>query len=153
MALKNRIRLSVALGFFITGSALASDVHTWHQIKTTNGSWNGRLVITSSNEQAYFTDQNGSNKGEIYDFVLTKGISPFVYGFGFENADFNVSYVLTLYQVAGGKKHAVRFSSKACQFDVSAKGPANPDIRVESYNGASCSYAIVHGMGENFKID
>ncbi len=40
----------------------------------------------------------------------------------------------------------------ACQFDVSAKAPADPDVRVEQYNGAKCNYTINEGVGENFEV-
>lgn len=131
-------------------AVLANDVHTWHQIKVDNGQWQAKLVITSANEQAYFTDKNSVNEGDSYSFALTSAASPFVYGFGFTNADFNVSYVLTAYEVTG--ENTAMFAAKTCQFDVSAKGPAQPDIRVEKYNGAQCSFNIVSGVGENFEI-
>ncbi|MCW5588373.1 MAG: hypothetical protein KIT27_01795 [Legionellales bacterium] len=130
-------------------SVFAEGVHTWHNITADTATWNGRLIITSSNEQAFFTNKSGENEGSIYDFTLNPANPTFTYGFGFTTANFNVSYVLTLYQPQSTKS---MFVSKACQFDVSAKGPANPDIRVEQYNGANCRYSIVSGVGENFEV-
>jgi hypothetical protein len=153
--MRKTIVSATIISTLLTSSVFAADVHTWHKITADNGTWNGRLVITSSDQDAYFTDNGGINKGQTYDFKLTKTTSPFTYGFGFnlQHADFNVSYVLTLYQPADQfSQHGLMFSAKACQFNVSAKGPANPDIRVEEYNGAKCLYSIVPNTGENFEV-
>jgi hypothetical protein len=122
----------------------AGGVHTWHDVVSEKGDWQGRLVISSSNQKGFFTDSSGQKKGEIYDFSLSDS-APFVFGFGFDfdGTDFDVSYTLTLYQTS--------FASKACVFNVSAKGPAQPDVRIEKFNGASCDFEVVHGRGENFK--
>lgn len=134
-------------------AAFANEPHTWHKITASNSSWAGRLVITSANQKAFFTDQDGNNKGSLYDFnALAK--QPFIYGFGVTDADFNVSYALTLYQTDTAHDQFINpsFSNKACQFNVSAKGPADPDIRVEEYNGAKCQYTVIPGVGEYFYI-
>jgi len=149
----------LASSLLLTSSAWASSntPHTMHNINVTDeGNWQGRLVITSADEPAYFTDQSGANKGEMYDFTLNKETSPFVYGFGFDTgADFNVSYTLTLYE-STNKTAALlgksQFTSKSCQFNVSATGPAKPDIKVEKYNGSSCTFNIDSGVGENFLV-
>ncbi|MCL9779926.1 hypothetical protein M9194_00580 [Vibrio sp. S4M6] len=151
------------LSMLLAGGAWAqsSAPHTWHHISLTDQAsadqsvWLGRLTITSASEPAYFTDKDGKNEGQTYDFKLDNDTNPLVYGFGFnQGADFNVSYTVTLYQTSDitnqlGKSF---FASKTCQFNVSAKGPANPDIRVEEYNGAKCSYNIVPGKGEDFTV-
>lgn len=139
---------SVIISLSTVASIYAAPVHTWHHIKSLTGNWAGRLVITSANENAYFTDKDGHKVGQLYNFSLNAQ-TPFLFGFGFSNpTDFNVSYVLTLYQV--DSQHTM-FSSKACQFDISAKAPAEPDIRVESYNGAKCKYKITT-TGEDYKV-
>ena len=149
----------VSSSLLLAGSAWALNVpiHTLHHINDANhASWQGRLVIASANEPAYFTNKNGVNEGEIYDFTLNNKTAPFVYGFAFKRgANFNVSYTLTLYQSThhfeGPLSHSF-FSSKGCQFNISAKGPAQPDIRIEKYNGAICSFKIVPGQGEDFTV-
>ena len=148
--LKRRV-LCIGLFVLVMGAnTWAVTPHTLHTVTAQDGAWQGRLVITS--EDGYFTDANGNDKGQRYDFTLNAK-APFEYGFGFgSSADFNISYVLTLYQPANKGGNAVMFASKACQFDVSAKSPANPDIRVEPYNAAKCDYTVVPGVGENFTV-
>lgn len=149
-------RIAFCIGLFglaMSANTWAVTPHTLHTVTAQDGVWKGRLVITSANENAYFTDANGNKIGEIYDFTLSSTKAPFKYGFGFASpADFNVSYVLTLYQPDNNGGNTVMFASKACQFNVSAKGPADPDIRVEPYNGAKCDYTVVPGVGENFTV-
>ncbi len=143
---KKFIISAATLCTLLTANAYASNIHTWHKINAANGNWSGRLVITSANENGYFTDAFGNNKGATYDFKVNNPI-PFTFGFGFGfPADFNISYTLTLY-----KTSFINFSAATCQFNISAKSPANPDIRVEKYNGAKCNYTIT-SKGENFQI-
>lgn len=124
----------------------AEGVHTWHDVVSKEGAWSGRLVISSGDQKGYFTDSQAKKVGQLYDFHLGTD-NPFVFGFGFDfdGTDFDVSYTLTLYQTS--------FVSKACVFNVSAKGPAQPDVRIETFNGAKCDYVVVHGRGENFSAE
>lgn len=131
--------------FLLSFCVRAEGVHTWHDIVSKEGRWSGRLVISSGFQNAYFTDSQAKKTGQLYDFHLEEG-TPFIFGFGFDfdGTDFDVSYTLTLYEVG--------FVSKACVFNVSAKGPAQPDVRIERFNGAECEYQVVHGRGENFEV-
>lgn len=136
----------ILIGILFSSVAYASgQIHTWHDITTTNGQWLGRLVIASSQQAGFFADRDGNKKGPIYDFTLSND-KTFVYGFGFDvgGTDFDVSYTLTLYQQ--------NFASKACVFNVSAKGPAMPDVRIEKFNGAECRFARLGGKGGNFSV-
>eukprot|EP00485_Elphidium_margaritaceum_P003268 CAMPEP_0202692330 /NCGR_PEP_ID=MMETSP1385-20130828/6734_1 /ASSEMBLY_ACC=CAM_ASM_000861 /TAXON_ID=933848 /ORGANISM="Elphidium margaritaceum" /LENGTH=92 /DNA_ID=CAMNT_0049347841 /DNA_START=250 /DNA_END=528 /DNA_ORIENTATION=+ len=85
--------------------------------------------------------------------------------YGYENTDddtFDVIYSLTVIRTAAeGQAQAVNtnssrrklISSVGCVYVVSAAGAAQPDIRVEEYNGALCMWSRVPGVGENFLID
>lgn len=131
--------------------AANSNIHTWQYITAKNGFWQGRLVMASANEKGFFTDANGHGKGQIYDFQLNPD-KKFKFGFGFDvtQTDFNVSFTLTLYKTSNAFGSPL-FTSPACVFNITAKSPANPDIRVEKFHGAICSY-VVTGYGENFYV-
>ncbi|CAE7754213.1 ANKRD17 [Symbiodinium microadriaticum] len=45
------------------------------------------------------------------------------------------------------------FTSMACVFVITAKGPAQPDVRAESFNGAICHWQVNPGYGENYQAD
>ncbi|CAE7431716.1 ANKRD17, partial [Symbiodinium sp. CCMP2456] len=45
------------------------------------------------------------------------------------------------------------FTSMACVFVITAKGPAQPDVRVETFNGAICRWQVNPGYGENYEVD
>lgn len=137
----------LSLGITTTNAA----VHTSHHVSATEGSWKAQLVIASPDEKGYFTDQSGNSMGSLYAFDVHADQDPVLFGFGFDfpGTDFDVSYTVTLIKQKQTDAHGVMFASPACQFNVSAKGPANPDIRVESYNGAQCHYHIT-STGEDF---
>lgn len=136
----------------LASNTSASPIHTMHEITADTGHWVGRLVLSSAGEGGYFTNEAGTDLGPLVDFSVDVNM-PYVFGFGFKKGtDFNVSYVLTLYKSQSKENVGVGFSSKACQFNVSARSPANPDIHVISYNGATCHRDIVQGKGENFSV-
>jgi hypothetical protein len=139
----NKILLTLIL-FFVTSIALANNpIHSWHNVTSQNGQWHATL--------------KGIN--ELSNFVAADGITPvstfsvnpqssFKYGFSFDpKDDFNVAYTLTLTQ-----ESVESFSSKTCVFIITANGPANPDIRPISYNGAKCEYTVVQGVGEDYSV-
>lgn len=141
------IALSIATPCSI---AQAGDTHTFHHVTVSSGDWHGQLVITSPGEDAYFTNASGENYGSMWAFDPVTPQAPFTFGFGFiePGTDFNASYTLTMVKkVFTGPQ----FVSKACQFNISAKGPANPDIRTETYNGADCHYTITD-KGEDYSV-
>lgn len=117
-------------------------VHTWHMVKTTNTSnWQGTLQVI--NEKATFVKPDGST----FNTFSINAENPLKYGFAFDpNDDFDVAYTLTL------TEDAKAFVSKTCVFVVTAKGPAIPDINAIAYNGANCTYKVVHGVGEDFYV-
>lgn len=129
----------------ITGTttiANAHPIHTWHTVSATHGSWQGKLYMI--NENGHFANREGN---QIKDFTVQKDQS-FDYGFSFEKgADFDIAYTLTLVE-----KTSAAFVSKACVYVITAEGPAKPDIRISSFNGAKCDYKIVPGRGEDFIV-
>lgn len=140
------IRLLLCLLSFLPLTCLAETPHTLHDINVAQGAWHGRLTVTSAAQDAFFLKESGEKVGQTYDFDLAGG-ERLTYGLGFnlDNTDFNVSYTLTLYEKG--------FTEKACVYVVTAKGPAVPDIRVESYNGAHCDYKKGRQHGRDFFID
>lgn len=135
--------LAGVLVLFFSAMAYADGVHTWQDVVSRDGLWIGRLVITSADQKAFFTDTSSTNRGELYDFSVSDD-NDFAYGLGFDfvGTDFDLSYTLTLYQTDSS---ATGFVSKACVFNVTASAPAVPDIRVEKYNGANCDFEPHHG--------
>lgn len=137
------LKPALLLSFLLTTlpSAQANTPHTWHTITTHQASWKGTLQTT--NEIASFVDADGK---PLSTFILT-GENPVKFGFDYDTKkdDFDVAYTLTL-----TKQTTTSFVSPTCVFVVTAKGPADPDVRYFSYNGAICSVKIIPGIGENF---
>ena len=132
--------------------ALAAKPHTTHTITSHGGTWHGKLVITSANQPGYFLDNNGQNHGNSWAFDLTSNQPTLHYGFGFNvGATFDISYSLNLYK---GSSYANKlgFSSQACEFVVTAKGPAKPDVQVIPYNGAKCRVTDPDKTGVDFEV-
>lgn len=136
-------KLALITGSLLLNSAFAaSHVHTWHNVVSENGSW--KATLATINEKASFVASDGAL---LNTFTITPNHS-IKFGFSFDpNDDFDVAYTLTLTQ-----NSITSFVSKTCVFVVTAKGPANPDIRALSYNGANCSSTVVKGVGEDFKV-
>lgn len=132
------IFLSASAAFAGTG-----DAHTWHNVYSKNGTWKGTLQTI--NEDASFVAEDGS---PISSFTVSEA-SPQKFGFIYgEDSDFDVAYTLTLTQ-----NQLELFTSKTCVFVITAKGPAQPDIRTEPYNGATCQWTLVPGVGEDFYVE
>jgi|GEM_PF-1779430 hypothetical protein len=128
----------------------ARQVHTWHNINAENGEWVAKLQML--NEKGIFVLPDGTS---VSEFKVSTG-SPKRYGFEFDpNDDFDVAYTLTLVQQnenAGNQSNSTMFKSKACVYVITADGPAKPDIRVSSFNGAACDWKTVPGVGEDFFV-
>lgn len=145
MKLKNTFKLGMLMILSLASSlAIAQKTpHTWHTVRSTNGNWTAQLAMIS--EPGWFVTRKGEG-------VSTFSVSPansFDYGFGFDaGADFDIAYTLTLTQ----NSSAIGFVSKACVYLITASGPAKPDIRATSYNGATCDWNVVHGVGEDFTV-
>ena len=43
------------------------------------------------------------------------------------------------------------FKSMACSYVIAAAGPAQPDVRAEPFNGATCLWERNEGVGENYQ--
>lgn len=117
--------------------------HTWHDVVSNHGSWEVTLQVISQVGHGALVDKNCQpmTKGEINPTKLIQ------YGLTFdEQADFNIAYTLTAVEKGQG------FDRKACVFVVTANKPADPDIRVSSFHGASCDWYVVPGVGENFSV-
>ncbi|VVC76515.1 hypothetical protein AQUSIP_18280 [Aquicella siphonis] len=122
----------------------ATAPHTWHTVTSDEGVWDARLQMI--NQDGGFEARDGS---ALSAFTISPG-KPQEYGFSFaKNADFDVAYTLTLTQRSSDRMH---FSSKACVYVVTASGPARPDIRASSFNGAICEWKTVPGVGEDFIV-
>lgn len=130
----------------MAASAIAGQSpHTWHNVFTTAGTWNATLTMIS--EKGWFVDKNGA---KITNFSISPS-APVLYGFNYEpGSDFDVAYTLTVTKAPDSK--LLTFQSKACVFVITAAGPANPDIRPTSFNGATCDWKVVPGKGEDFTV-
>ena len=146
-------KLSIALfTTFLSMSTLATantfdrpcGAHTWHTIYTNQEGWKGTLQMINQVDHAWFMKPDCS-KLNTFSMNATQQTQKFGFAFD-EQADFDVAYTLTLVQ----NNDAPSFTSKACVFIVTAKGPAQPDVTVKAYNGAKCDWKVVHGVGEDF---
>jgi hypothetical protein len=140
----NKTGLPILIALLLaTSVTYASDeVHTWHVISTKAGTWAGRLQAI--NEKIKFVKPDLS---AVSAFNISPN-QPLKFGSVFDpNDDFNVAYTLTLTQ-----QSITAFSNKSCVFVVTAQGPADPDVRFFSYNGATCSTTTVPGVGEDFYV-
>lgn len=139
----HKILLSLVLVFISLSSFAGGKAHTWHVISSTNGEWHGNLRMI--NEIGSFVGEDGVSSIDSFSVSTQK---PLKYGFIFDPSDdFDVTYTLTMTQ-----DDVKAFTSKACVYVITAKGPAMPDIRPVSYNGAKCDYNTVHGVGEDFTV-
>jgi len=139
-----KIILSLSACIGMINIALASsqcdNVHVWDTVFSKNGTWT--VTIQPLNEKSSFVKPDCS---PISSFMIDSSTSQ-QYGFSFPSGDdFDVAYTLTLVQ-----QNTTQFSSKACVFIVTAKSPANPDIRTENFNDATCTWESVPGIGEHF---
>ena len=118
--------------------------HTWHTVSTASGTWEAKLQML--NQGGSFVTREGAL---INDFAISPSHSQ-DYGFIFDDGDdFDVAYSLTMVEKSS---NALLFKSKACVYVITASGPAKPDIRVSSFNGAKCDYKVIHGVGEDFMV-
>ena len=144
MNIKNQLRHAMMLVSLMSvlSTAIANPPHIWQTVSATQGNWQGKLQMI--NQGGYFVNCEGN---QINQFSINKGQS-FDFGFSFDKGDnFDVAYVLTLVL-----KTPPAFVSKACVFVITASAPAQPDVRVSSFNGAKCDYNIAHGKGGGFIV-
>lgn len=145
MKIKNKWAL-LSLCALMSASCVAyakdERVHTWHKVIATAGTWQAKLSML--NQGGHFVDRGGHH---VSEFIINKDQNA-EFGFVFDQGDdFDVSYTLTIIQ-----KTSQAFVSKACVYVITAKGPAQPDVRPLSYNGADCQYRVVAGVGEDYIV-
>ena len=120
--------LSLLLFNYGTYASQNCVVHTWHDITAEQGEW--QLSMRYISEQGEFMNRDclpqydaivDPNQSHRYGTVVT------------DDNTFDIAYTVTLV-----KQTENQFVSPACVFIVSAKGPAIPDVVIQSYNGAKC---------------
>ncbi len=138
-------------GIVSSSTLFATGVHTTHTISVLNDAkWNIRITEIAPDENAYFS--SGSVSSPVLDLIADKN-NPAEYGFGFgDGTDFNVSYTITAIDQST-KADASQHKTRSCTFVVGANGPANPNIKIENYQGANCSYKVIPGQGEDFTLN
>lgn len=140
--------VSILLITFVNFShAHMNDVHTWHTVQAGSDVWDAKLQMLNGNGSFVSHDGKPMNNFSVstqqsQEFGFVIGASP----------DFNVAYTLTLISREPFNLKNVRFKSKSCVFILTASGPAIPDIRANSFNGAVCNWEIDPGRGENFYV-
>lgn len=150
MKVKNIIASAVApliITFANFSHANTNPVHTWHTIQSGNGVWDAKLQMLTGNGS--FVSHDGKPMNNFSVSTAQSQEYGFVLG---AYSDFNVAYTLTLISREPMDLKNVNFKSKACVFVLTATGPAKPDIRANSFNGAVCNWEIDPGRGENFYV-
>lgn len=126
------------------------DVHTWHTISAITGNWLG--LISATFENATFADQNCKLHKNFFPFTVALG-SPQIFGLKLNSDNtFDVTYSIALAQ-AGANFKKLLGPGRKCVWVAAAEGPAYPDIRDLPYNGATCLWEKVDGVGENYQVD
>lgn len=144
--IKMMLKSACLLATLVTTCALADNKtpHTWHTVRAENGTWDAKLQML--NQGGSFVTRDGVS---LNNFTINPA-KTLDYGFIFyDGADFDVAYTLTMIE---RNSDNLRFQSKTCVYLITASGPAKPDIRVSSFNGAKCDYRVVHGKGEDFMV-
>mmetsp|Transcript_6474 Transcript_6474/g.7579 ORF Transcript_6474/g.7579 Transcript_6474/m.7579 type:complete len:190 (+) Transcript_6474:76-645(+) len=151
-------------------------IHTWHNVTAWRGTWKAQL--SSISEHSLFYDANCKEMGAspTFEVVGGKEVASGSATFGFKigpDDDFDVAYSLTLVRSSPeplnpkdsiesrgsegsseGSREGSRklFKSMACSYVIAAAGPAQPDVRAEPFNGATCMWERT-GHGENYQVD
>jgi len=125
-------------------------VHTWHTVSAITGNWLGLLGATYEN--VTFADQNCKLHKNFFAFAVAPAM-PQVFGLKLIPTNtFDVTYSIALVQ-AGAKFKKLDGPGRKCVWVAAAQGPAYPDIRDLPYNGVTCLWERVDGVGENYQID
>ena len=146
------------------------DIHTWHNVTAFRGTWKAQLASLS--EKALFYSPNCTDMGASPTFEVVGGQSvasgSATFGFKIAEGDtFDVAYSLTLVRRSAEPLHPHKdvdgnanqdggrklFKSMACSYVIAAAGPAQPDVRAEPFNGATCLWERNEGVGENYQVD
>eukprot|EP00930_Biecheleria_cincta_P032523 TRINITY_DN22571_c1_g1_i1.p1 TRINITY_DN22571_c1_g1~~TRINITY_DN22571_c1_g1_i1.p1 ORF type:complete len:186 (+),score=13.37 TRINITY_DN22571_c1_g1_i1:75-632(+) len=147
-------------------------IHTWHNVTAFRGTWKAQL--SSISETARFFWPNCSQMEgptPTFEIVGGKQVASDSATFGFEigpGDTFDVAYSLTLVRTSAEPLHPHEpkraipfqpavdrrlFASMACTYVIAAAGPAQPDVRAEPFNGATCMWERHEGVGENYQVD
>jgi len=125
-------------------------VHTWHTISAITGNWRG--LVSATYENVTFADLNCKLSKNFFSFV-TAPEYPVAFGMKLgSDATFDLTYSIAVVQ-AGNKFEKLIGPGRKCVWVSAAEGPAYPDVRDLPYNGATCLWERVDGVGENFQVD
>lgn len=125
-------------------SAFAKPPHAMMTLITQSDQWD--VTPAMINEGGVFFDNKGNKINPGVSINLKFSVSPYKLGWQYSNDDdFNVAYTIAA-RTRMGIHH---FSAKSCVFLVTAKGPGNPQVSVNNYNGAQCYY-VDNGVGGEF---
>lgn len=117
--------------------------HTWSAVGAYDNIWKGQLAPIF--EDSWFVDEN-CTKFNTFD-ISQWGLVTFGFKFG-NDVNFNMAYTLTLVEDTGMREMV----TKACIYIITATSPAHPDIRIESYNNATCGH-IQRSDGSFFYVE
>eukprot|EP00483_Globobulimina_turgida_P001996 UN01998 len=156
-----------------TYSTLASCdcCHTWHNITATKGHWT--VIISSVYEGSHFWNKTTCTQYPETPHVQFNLSSNNTRMFGMEltfDDTFDIIYSVTIILTASEGEEPMKIpipkhpfnlqssrklliASTGCVFVVSAAGVALSDIRANVYNGATCMWSRVAGVGENYLVD
>jgi len=125
-------------------------VHTWHTVSAIHGNWLG--LISATYENVTLADKACKLWKNFFNFTLAAGSSQ-IFGMkvGPENT-FDMTYSVALVQ-AGNNFEKSFGPGRKCVWVAAAEGPAYPDVRDLPYNGATCLWERIDGVGENYQID
>ncbi len=119
----------ICVCFSVCGGTHHDCAHTWSIISVEGGEWN--VTLRPLFEKSYFFFSNC----ETFNISQLSSKENTTFGFMYgKNANFNIVYALTLVNT----KSKEAMVSRTCIFVITAVSPANPDIKVLSYNGAKC---------------
>lgn len=142
---KMKLFVLTAITLFNVNVIAKTAPHTWNVVTSNDGVWEAKLQML--NENGYFVSRDGKDMSHF--IVNTNQKQEFGFGFN-SDADFDIAYTLTLLQKS--TTASPQFSSKACVYVITASGPAKPDVRIMNYNGASCEWQVVAGVGESYTV-
>mmetsp|Transcript_79 Transcript_79/g.142 ORF Transcript_79/g.142 Transcript_79/m.142 type:complete len:179 (-) Transcript_79:22-558(-) len=149
-------------------------IHTWHNVTAYRGTWKAQLSSISETARFFWpncTEMDGPTP--VFEVVGGKAVESGSASFGFEigpDDDFDVAYSLTMVRTSQEPLNPTEslrllpraaermegrqlFKSMACSYVIAAAGPAQPDVRAEPFNGATCLWERNEGIGENYQVD
>jgi len=125
-------------------------VHTWHTVSAVFGNWNG--LISATYENVIFADKNCKLWNNFMNFTVTPEV-PEIFGMKVgEDNTFDMTYSIAVAQADDNFEKGFGPGRK-CVWVAAAEGPAYPDVRDLPYNGATCMWERVDGVGENYQVD